>query len=170
MENILEKYSISDYCKLLRGNTETATILAIENELNKVLGEFSGGVDLALFMLQKDLLLFNCKLAIAVFEFDEEKQKLYAKKIDELRKQLESKQKKVENVSKYKSFLAWLLSVEKYLQFSIDRSNDLLYLAEATKQMLTYYDNQKKSIEDQKAKSKWQSTKAYGDLRKLQKK
>lgn len=150
--NILETVSIADYAKMLKSGESTEQIKEIESELNTTLGEISGGMDLALFMLQKDLLILQCKLAISIFEFEEEKQKFYERKINELRKQLEDKNKKVEKSNPYKSFLSWILAVEKYLAFSIDRSNDLLYLSEATKQMLNYYDNQKKSIEENKVK------------------
>lgn len=150
--NILENISISDYAKMLKNGIETDEIKEIEAELNKSLGDLGSGMDLNLFMLQKDLLILQCKLAISIFEFDEEKQKLYERKVNELRKQLEEKTKKVEVANPYKSFLSWILAVEKYLAFSIDRSNDLLYLSEATKQMLNYYESQKKSIEENKVK------------------
>jgi hypothetical protein len=103
-------------------------------------------------MLNKDLLIFQCKLAIAIFEFNEKKQIEYSKKIDELKIEIGKRTKKSENSTPYKNFLNWILSVEKFCGFSIDKNNDLLYLVEATNQMLKHYANQKEQIEQQKAK------------------
>ena len=152
---ILENISIGQYAKMLRANNEPEKLKAIDAELSKCLGELAGGFDLALFMLQKDLLIFQCKFAVAYLDQDVKKMEVYNKKIAELTKEIERKSKVSEKQSPYKSFLAWVLSVEKYLGFSIDRENDLLYFSEATKQMLNYYEQQKKSYEESKVK-KWQ--------------
>jgi hypothetical protein len=47
--------------------------------------------------------------------------------------------------------LSWILAVEKYLGFSIDRKNDLLYFTEATIQMLNSFEAQKRQIDESKA-------------------
>ena len=147
----LEDITILDYTKMLRGGQD---VKEIEAELSKSLGSLGGGVDLHLFMLQKDLLIFQCKMAKAYFDFDETQRPFYEKKIKQLREEIEKKTAKKETVSPYKSFLSWVLAVEKYLGFSIDRNNDLLYLSEATRQMLNFYDQQKKQIDEQNAKRK----------------
>ena len=180
----LEDITILDYTKMLRGGQD---VKDIEAELSKSLGSLGGGVDLHLFMLQKDLLIFQCKMAKAYLEeisyiedvrlqkiwfnyygfhytFDEVDRKYLLeidfkiifcnRKIKQLREEIEKKTAKKETVSPYKSFLSWVLAVEKYLGFSIDRNNDLLYLSEATRQMLNFYDQQKKQIDEQNAKRK----------------
>ena len=148
----LQNISIREYSDMLRSGVNKETIQQIESELSKVLDKIGSGMDLALFMLQKDLLIFQCKLALAIFEFDNEKAKLFEKKINELRKELDKKVKKAEKPNPYKSFLSWILAVEKYLGFAIDKNNDLLYFVEATKQMLNHYEQQKKQIEENKVK------------------
>lgn len=151
---LLENITISEYSKLLRSGNKGEKVREIESELSKSLGEMGGGMDLALFMMSKDLLIFQCKLAIAIFEFDEQQTKFFERKIKELRAEIEKKTKKKEAVNPYKSFLSWILAVEKYLGFSIDKNNDLLYLSEATKQMLGHYEQQKRQYEEQQAKNR----------------
>jgi hypothetical protein len=148
----LENIRISEYIDLLRSGVNQDEIAEIESELSSAMGNLGGSFDVGLFLLNKDLLIFQCKLAIAVFEFNEKKQIEYSKKIDELKTEIRKRTKKTENSTPYKNFLNWILSVEKYLGFSIDKNNDLLYLVEATNQMLKYYANQKEQIEQQKAK------------------
>ena len=149
----LQNISIAGYSKMLRSGADKEQIALIDSELSKSLGGLGDGLDLNLFMLQKDLLIFQCKFAFAILDIDDAKIELYQKKIDELRKQVESKSKKVENQNPYKSFLAWILAVEKYLCFAIDKNNDLLYFAEATKQMLNHYEAQERQYEENKIKS-----------------
>ena len=150
----LENISINDYAKMLRAGVDVEMIQSIEAELNGALGGIGGGFDIALFMLQKDLLIFQCKAARAWFEHDNEKLELWNKKITDLQQEIAKKTVKKEKGNPYQSFLAWILSVEKFLSFAIDKNNDLLYFAEATKQMINFYENQKKQIEEQNAKRK----------------
>ena len=155
MENIeLENISISEYAKMLRSGNLSEKCKQIELHLNKSLNSVVGGMDLHLFQMSKDLLIFQCRLAFSIFDFDEPMQKFYQRKVDELRKEIERKTKTKEAASPYKSFLNWILAVEKYLGFSIDRNNDLLYLVEATKQMIGYYEAQKNAAESQQAKNR----------------
>jgi len=149
----LQNISIAGYSKMLRSGADKEQISLIDAELSKSWGGLGDVLDLNLFMLQKDLLIFQCKFAFAVIDFDDAKIELYQKKIEELRKQVESKSKKVEKTNLYKSFLAWILAVEKYLGFAIDKNNDLLYFAEATKQMLNHYEAQERQYEENKIKS-----------------
>ena len=148
----LQDITILEYSSMLRSGVDKEKIQEIESELSKVLGDIGSGMDLALFMLQKDLLIFQCKLAIAIFEFDDAKIKLYEKKIESQMKELDKKVKKQSKPNPYKSFLSWILAVEKYLGFSIDKNNDLLYFSEATKQMMNHYEQQKANIEANKVK------------------
>lgn len=150
----LEDISINDYAKMLRAGVDFEKIQAIEAELNRVLGGIGSGFDISLFMLQKDLLIFQCKAARAWLDHDNEKLEIWNKKITELQEQIGKKTVKKERGNPYQSFLSWILSVEKFLSFAIDKNNDLLYFAEATKQMINYYENQKKQIEEQNAKRK----------------
>jgi len=133
----LENISIENYCTLLKQGADTSEI---DKELNTL---FGNGMDLALFMLQKDLLINQCKLAILILERDEIRAKFYSDRIDKLRKDIESKTKKVVETTPYKSFIAWIIAVEKFLAFPIDKKNDLLYFSEATKQMMNFYESQK---------------------------
>ena len=180
----LENISINDYAKMLRAGVEVELIQDIETELNSALGGISGGFDIALFMLQKDLLIFQtkfnnlitdrkllvgemiiskCMCEIHKLEYIHDETKLneidskielWNKKITELQEQIAKKTVKKEKGNPYQSFLAWILAVEKFLSFAIDKNNDLLYFVEATKQMINYYEQQKKSIEEQNAKRK----------------
>lgn len=146
----LQNIKISDYIKMLKLGEEKELLILINDELLKQTSNFkSENFDISLFLLQKDLLILQCRYAIAVFDFDETKQKMYLKKIDELREQIESKTKSKEKkeVNPYNSFLEWILSVEKYLGFSIDKENDLLYFVTATTQMLNYFNSQTKQLE-----------------------
>jgi hypothetical protein len=151
----LQNITIADYCKMLRANSDKELTALIDAELSKSLEGLAGGFDLSLFMLQKDLLIFQCKLAISIFNFNDEMIAFYEKKINDTREAIAKKTKESETKkpNPYKSFLSWILSVEKYLGFSIDRNNDLLYFTEATKQMLNHYESQKKQYEDNKAKN-----------------
>jgi len=133
----LENISIENYCTMLKQGADTSEI---DKELNTL---FGNGMDLALFMLQKDLLINQCKLAILILEHDEIRAKIYSDRIDKLRIEIEKKTKKVVETTPYKSFIAWIIAVEKFLAFPIDKKNDLLYFSEATKQMMNFYESQK---------------------------
>lgn len=151
MENIkLEDITIEYYLKLLRSsNPIDANLVGKINEvINEAIGKGGASFDLSLFMLQKDLLIFYCKLELAKLDGDAAKSKIYAAKIQSLIENVKKKtDKKKTESTPYNSFLNWLLTVEKFLGFAIDKSNDLLYLTEATKQMLNYYEQQKKQYE-----------------------
>jgi len=140
----LENISIEKYLSILKGDKDKELINQINEELNKSLGSFGSGLDLSLFMQQKDLLINQCKLAILILERDEIKAKIYSDRIDKLRKDIESKTKKVVKTNPYKDFISWIIAVEKFLSFSIDKKNDLLYFSEATKQMMNFYERQRK--------------------------
>jgi len=150
----LQDYTIHEYAEMLKNKTDVKIVGEIDKELNAQLNGVGTGQNIGLFLLQKDLLLLQCKRMIAVYEFDKAKELSLTKRIDKLREEIESKQKKVEVIDPYAGFLDWILSVEKYLSVPIDRENDLLYLARATKQMLSFYESQKKQLEEQKVKTK----------------
>lgn len=147
MEIQLQNITINEYAKLLRAGVKKELIKSIDTELSKLLNGVGTGFDLAIFMMQKDLLLFQCKAARAYLERDNELFAKFNKKIVELSDALKKKEVKKEKADPYKSFLAWILSVEKFVGFAIDKNNDLLYFVEATKQMLNYYDEQKRQLE-----------------------
>lgn len=150
----LQDYTIHQYASMLKNNVESnkELISEIDAELSKQLSNFGTGENIALFLLQKDLLVLQCKMALAFLDMDEEVQKKLSKRIETLRKEVERLSQKENKKTPYKSFLTWILSVEKHLQFSINRENDLEYLVEATTQMLTFYENQKRQLEENKAK------------------
>lgn len=150
----LQDYTIHQYASMLKNNVESnkELISEIDAELSKQLSNFGTGENIALFLLQKDLLVLQCKMALAFLDMDEEVQKKLSKRIETLRKEVERLSQKENKKTPYKSFLTWILSVEKHLQFSINRENDLEYLVEATVQMLTFYENQKRQLEENKAK------------------
>ena len=150
----LQDYTIHQYASMLKNNVESSKelISQIDAELSKQLSNFGAGENIALFLLQKDLLVLQCKMALAFLDMDEEVQKKLSKRIEALRKEVERLSKKENKKTPYKSFLTWILSVEKHLQFSINRDNDLEYLVEATTQMLNFYENQKRQLEENKAK------------------
>ena len=150
----LQDYTIHQYASMLKNNIESnkELISQIDAELSKQLSNFGTGENIALFLLQKDLLVLQCKMALAFLDMDDELQKKLSKRIEVLRKEVERLSKKENKKTPYKSFLTWILSVEKHLQFSINRDNDLEYLVEATTQMLNFYENQKRQLEENKAK------------------
>lgn len=150
----LQDYTIHQYASMLKNNVESnkELISEIDAELSKQLSNFGTGENIALFLLQKDLLVLQCKMALAFLDMDEEIQKKLSKRIESLRKEVERLSQKENKKTPYKSFLTWILSVEKHLQFSINRENDLEYLVEATTQMLTFYENQKRQLDENKAK------------------
>lgn len=152
----IEDYTIKQYAKMLKEHrpTDLELIKQIDAELSNALSNFGNGQNIGLFLLQKDLLILECKLVLAFLSMDSELEKKLGVRIEKLRKEVEDKTKKIPQKNPYKSFLDWILGVEKYLSFSIDRNNDLLYLVEATMQMLTYYENQEKQINEQNAKRK----------------
>lgn len=150
----LEQIIIKEYADSLRAGKASEYLEAINNALAEAIGGAGTGFNLALFMLEKDLLIFQCKFRIAYFDGDQKKMEFFQKKIEETQKELEKKATKREASNPYKSFLAWLQSIEKYFGFSIDKNNDLLYLVEATKRMLADYENQKRQLEEQQSKSK----------------
>ena len=150
----LQDYTIHQYASMLKNNIESdkELISQIDAELSKQLSNFGAGENIALFLLQKDLLVLQCKMTLAFLDMDDEIQKKLSKRIEALRKEVERLSKKENKKTPYKSFLTWILSVEKHLQFSINRDNDLEYLVEATTQMLNFYENQKRQLEENKAK------------------
>ena len=150
----LQDYTIHQYASMLKNNVESSKelISQIDAELSKQLSNFGTGENIALFLLQKDLLVLQCKIALAFLDMDDELQKKLSKRIEALKKEVERLSKKENKKTPYKSFLTWILSVEKHLQFSINRENDLEYLVEATTQMLNFYENQKRQLEENKAK------------------
>lgn len=150
----LQDFTIHQYALMLKNNVESnkELISEIDAELSKQLSNFGTGENIALFLLQKDLLVLQCKMTLAFLDMDEEVQKKLSKRIESLRKEVERLSQKENKKTPYKSFLTWILSVEKHLQFSINRENDLEYLIEATTQMLTFYENQKRQLEENKAK------------------
>ena len=150
----LQDYTIHQYASMLKNNVESnkELISKIDAELSKQLSNFGAGENIALFLLQKDLLVLQCKMTLAFLDMDDELQKKLSKRIEALRKEVERLSQKENKKTPYKSFLTWILSVEKHLQFSINRENDLEYLVEATTQMLNFYENQKRQLEENKAK------------------
>ena len=150
----LQDYTIHQYASMLKNNVESSKelISKIDAELSKQLSNFGTGENIALFLLQKDLLVLQCKMTLAFLDMDDEIQKKLSKRIEALRKEVERLSQKENKKTPYKSFLTWILSVEKHLQFSINRENDLEYLVEATTQMLNFYENQKRQLEENKAK------------------
>lgn len=136
--------------QMLRDGIKVETINEINEALNAQLVGVNGGFDLALFQMEKDALLFHCKYILAMLEFNSEKMKLYASKIDYLVKQISKKKKKAEVANPYKSFLQWLLTLKKYYGSDIDKNEDLFYLVEATNSMMKWYSSQNEEIEKQK--------------------
>jgi hypothetical protein len=150
----LKDVTIAEYCDMLNAGVDVVTLKEINDQLTKELGDLGIGFDLDVFMMQKDLLLLQCKQAIAILDFDGERVAFLDERIKSIKKELSGKEKKTENKDPYKSFLSWILAVEKYLGFSIDRSNDLLYFTEATIQMLNHFEAQKRQIDESKANKK----------------
>jgi hypothetical protein len=152
MQSKLLNTKIGDYLLKLRDNSRSDLVAKIDAAIKNELGDLGGGFDVGLFLLSKDLLLFQCKLARALLDFDEKKAALFEKKINEIRDELKSKQGKEQTTTPYKSFLNWVYSVEKFSGFAIDKENDLNYLIQATKQMLKSYEAQRANIENNNVK------------------
>jgi hypothetical protein len=151
-KSILKNTKISEYIDLLKAGTDTEKIKDIDGLLSSMISGVAGGFDLALFQMQKDLLLYQCKYLLAMFDFDSEKMELYAKRMDDLQASLKKKQQKADKSDPYESFLQWLLTLKKYYGSDIDTSNDLLYLVSATKSMMNWYSVQNQQIENSKKK------------------
>ena len=155
-EKILKDTTIRQYLLMLKIDSNPYLSHEINELLNSKIQTFSGGFDLALFQMQKDMLLLKCKALIAMLEFDKERQAKYEERAEQLRKEIEkkTKQKETGKVDPYKSFLDWLLVLKKYYGSEIDQDNDLVYLVSATEQMINYYKAQEKQIEESKSKKK----------------
>jgi len=153
-ENLLIETTIQQYLEMLKDGKATEKLQEISDLLSSRVQNFTGGMDLHLFQLQKDYLLILAKSLIAMLEFDEEKRLRYLARAEELKKEIDKKtaQKGNEENNRYKSFLEWLLVLKKYYGSDIDQSNDLLYLVSATEQMMKFYANQEKQIENSKRK------------------
>ena len=146
-EKELYNLTIRYYLDLLRVGTDTEFINEINDFLSSKISGVSGGFDLQLFQLQKDLLLLMCKLneqnlreAINL-DYDKSKQSRYLRKIETIRGEIKRKTelKGEEEPNLYKSFLEWILSLKKYYGSDIDLDNDLMYLISATEQMMKFY-------------------------------
>lgn len=155
-EKLLQETTIAEYIDLLKNGSEKKKIKEINDSLNSKVSNFSGGFDLELFQMQKDLILLQVRAFSAFLERDKEKQNVFEIRVQELQKKIEQKfaKKGKQTDNPYQSFLSWILTVEKYLSFAIDRNNDLLYLISATDQMMKFYEAQKQNYEQQKAKKK----------------
>ena len=155
-EKILKETTIRQYLLMLKIDSNPYLAYQINELLNSKIQNFSGGFDLALFQMQKDMLLLKCKALIAMLEFDKERQAKYEERAEQLRKEIEkkTKQKETGKVDPYESFLDWLLVLKKYYGSEIDQDGDLVYLVYATKQMMNYYKAQEKQIEESKSKKK----------------
>lgn len=151
-KSILKNTKISEYIDLLKAGTDTEKIKDIDSLLSSMIAGVTGGFDLALFQMQKDLLLYQCKYLLAMFDFDSAKMELYAKRMENLQLSLKKKQRKAEKSDPYESFLQWILTLKKYYGSDIDTSNDLLYLVSATKSMMNWYNVQNQQIENNKKK------------------
>jgi len=154
-ENLLTQYTIADYLQLLKTGSDVQLVNKISDELNEAIASVTGGMDMQLFQLQKDLILFRIKYLQAVLDFDEAKQIKCLQKISELTKQLNKKkadEPEHEEKNPYKSFIDWLLCLKKYYGSDIDKNEDLLYLVSATQQMIKAYEQQKEQIENSKTK------------------
>ena len=150
----LEDYTIKQYAEMLKEQkaSNSEILKEIDSELSKQLQNFGSGQNVGLFLLQKDLLILECKLVLAIFDFDKEAETKLRRRIDKLKTELLKISKPTSNKTPYRSFLSWILSVEKYFGKDFSYERDLLYLVEATTQMLTFYENQKQQLEKQKVK------------------
>ena len=150
----LEDYTIKQYAEMLKEQkaSNSEILKEIDSELSKQLQNFGSGQNVGLFLLQKDLLILECKLVLAIFDFDKEAETKLRRRIDKLKTELSKISKPTSNKTPYRSFLSWILSVEKYFGKDFSYERDLLYLVEATTQMLTFYENQKQQLEKQKVK------------------
>ena len=102
----LQDYTIHQYASMLKNNVESnkELISQIDAELSKQLSNFGTGENIALFLLQKDLLVLQCKMALAFLDMDDELQKKLSKRIEALRKEVERLSKKENKKTPYKSF------------------------------------------------------------------
>ena len=130
-EKILKETTIRQHLLMLKIDSNPYLAHQINELLNSKIQNFSGGLDLALFQMQKDMLLLKCKALIAMLEFDKERQTKYEERAEQLRKEIEkkTKQKETGKVDPYKSFLDWLLVLKKYYGSEIDRDNDLVCIS-----------------------------------------
>lgn len=154
MDEKLLNYTIAEYLNLLKTGSNVSLCNEITDLLNSKIEVSIGKMDLHLFMMERNLLLYKCKELIAMLNLDEDKRILYQIKAKELAEEIRKYSKKFEKkkVDPYKSFIDWLLSLKKYYGSDIDQSNDLLYLVAATEQMLKFYASQEEQIQNIKSK------------------
>jgi len=93
-QSILQRTTIKQYSDLLKANDNPVLIKEIDEALSSQLSGVSNGIDLQLFQMQKDALLFHCKYLLALFDFDTAKMNLYAKRIDNLTDAIKKKTEK----------------------------------------------------------------------------
>lgn len=153
-EQIFQNTTINQYLNLLKTGQNPKLCGEISDWLNSRVTGITGGFDLHLFQMQKELLLISCKHFIAYLEFDEEKKRKYQKRIEQLRKEIKKKtaNKGKEETDPYKSFLEWLFTLKKYYGSEVDREQTLIELVVATEQMMKFYQSQNEIIEKQKSK------------------
>lgn len=157
----IKDITIKEYIDLLKDGSDVELLQSINEFLSSRLSGVSGGFDLQLFQLEKDRLVFICKLAIASNEnvlagnkSESPEMKRISKRINELTEAIEKKKAKGEKADPYTSLIQWLLTLKKYYGSDIDKSNDLIYLVEATNSMMKWYGSQNEEIEKQKAQVK----------------
>jgi hypothetical protein len=153
-KNDLKNITIQQYINMLKTGETPELANEIGEYLSSKVEGITGGFDLQLFQLQKDMLLYQCKYLLAMFDFDSKKMKIYQDRIDTTRFIIEKKTAKSNKSTPYESFLQWLLSLKKYYGSDINTSQDLTYLIFATKQMMSYYRTQEQQIEQQKQNRK----------------
>ena len=68
---------------------QSETVKEIDAELSAQLSNFGQGQNIGLFMLQKDMLILQCKLVLAIFDNDKTKEHSLTKRINKLREEIE---------------------------------------------------------------------------------
>ena len=87
----LEDYTIKQYAQMLKEQKQeqSETVKEIDAELSAQLSNFGQGQNIGLFMLQKDMLILQCKLVLAIFDNDKTKEHSLTKRINKLREEIE---------------------------------------------------------------------------------
>jgi len=154
-EDILLSTTIAQYGDMLKTGSDPEKVKQIDELINSKILDLSDGFDMHLFQLNKDYLLILHKWLLAMLESDDEKMLRYSERAAELLKHIKIKEALNErgtNDTPYVSFLKWLLSLKKYYGSGIDKSGDLLELISATEQMLKFFHEQEKQINQNKVK------------------
>lgn len=147
--NILHRITIAEYRNHLQSD-KPSDWENIQHSIAELLDDKSYN---ALFEAQKELLMLRHRLTISLLEQGIEDKKLLWL-IGKAEKRIEIIISKISNQNNTETaaFEGWLISVSKFLGYSIPNTESIYYLCIATKQMQEHYEAEIRSVERKKSK------------------